>query len=304
MHGVLAPSGDGCYGVRRDDEPRPMTKTSPPVARVVGVLNFLAGHAEQAFTATEISKSLKISSATCHNLLGALTQAGYVFRTAGKTYVLGPAFANVAQAALTPELVMNVARPEMRLLADEFDIVCSAFSLKNNDIVILERAAAVSHISWNAPHVPAAVPAVPPLGGMFFAWAEASPEEWLNSADPPLNAEAKNRLLNSLNFIRTRGYAFGIRRVPVPDLDRALELKFQQALTDYALSGIEPGQSYQLAYVAAPIFSKPGVIAFGLGLSGFITPVKGNHVEAIGEKLRAACDRIGRFIAGREFHRQ
>ena len=278
-----------------------MTKTSPPVARVVGVLNFLAGHAEQAFTLTEISKSLKISSATCHNLLGALTQAGYVFRTAGKAYVLGPAFANVAQAALAPELVMNVARPEMRLLADEFDVVCSAFSLKNNDIVILERAAAVSHISWNVPDVPASVPAVPPLGGLFFAWAKASPEAWLNSADPPLDVDARNRLLQSLNFMRARGYGFGIRRVPVPDVDRALELKFQQALTDYALSELEPGQSYQLAYVAAPIFSKPGAIAFGLGLSGFIKPVKGDFVETIGERLRASCDRIGKFIAGREF---
>jgi len=287
-----------------DDEPRLMTKTSPPVARVVGVLNFLAGHAEQAFTATEISKSLKISNATCHNLLGALTQAGYIFRTAGKTYVLGPALANVAQAALTPELVMNVARPEMRLLADEFDVVCSAFSLKNNDIIIVERAAAVSHISWNVPQVPPPVPAVPPLGGLFFAWAEASPERWLNSADPPLDEDTKTRLLASLGFMRSRGYSFGIRRVPVPDLDRALELKFQQALTDYALSDIEPSQPYQLAYVAAPIFSKPGVVAFGLGLSGFISPVKGERVEIIGEKLRAACDRIGKFIAGREFHRR
>jgi len=281
-----------------------MTKTSPPVARVVGVLNFLAGHAEQAFTATEISKSLKISNATCHNLLGALTQAGYVFRTAGKTYVLGPALANVSQASLTPELVMNVARPEMRLLADEFDVVCSAFTLRNNDIVTLERAAAVSHISWTVPHVPPPVPAVAPLGGIFFAWSEASPEPWLDSADPPLDETAKGKLKASLTFMRARGYSFGIRRVPVPDLDRAMELKFQQALTDYALSEIEAGQSYQLAYVAAPIFSKPGAIAFGLGLSGFINPVKGDRVEAIGEKLRAACDRIGKFIAGREFHRR
>jgi DNA-binding IclR family transcriptional regulator len=286
-----------------DDEPCLMTKTSPPVTRVVGILNFLAGHADQAFTATEISKSLKISNATCHNLLGALTQSGYVFRTAGKTYVLGPALANVAQASLTPELVMNVARPEMRLLADEFDVVCSAFSLKNNDIVILERAAAVSHISWNAPQVPPPVPAVPPLGGLFFAWTEGSPEQWLNSADPPLDADTKTKLLDSLSFMRVRGYSFGIRRVPVPDLDRALELKFQQALTDYALSDIESRQSYQLAYVAAPIFSKPGVIAFGLGLSGFISPIKGDRVETIGEKLRAACDRIGKFIAGRDFHK-
>jgi DNA-binding IclR family transcriptional regulator len=281
----------------------PVARTSPPVARVVGVLNFLAGHPEQAFTLTEISKSLKISSATCHNLLGALTQAGYVFRTAGKAYVLGPALANVAQASLAPDLVMNVARPEMRLLADEFDVVCSAFYLKNSDIVILERAAAVSHINWDVSDVPASVPAVPPLGGFFFAWEETSPEGWLNSADPPLDREAKNRLLESLSFMRARGYAFGIRRVPVPDRDRARELKFQQALTDYALSNIEPDQAYQLAYVAAPIFSAPGVIAFGLGLSGFIEPAKGDVVAAIGEKLRASCDRIGKFIAGRDFRR-
>jgi DNA-binding IclR family transcriptional regulator len=126
-----------------------MTQISPPVARAAAVLNFLAEHAEQAFTLSEIAKSLRMSSATCHNLLTALTETGYVYRTMGKTYVLGPALARVAQASLSPAVIMQMVRPEMRALADEFDAVCSTAQLVENKIVIRERASAISHLNWH-----------------------------------------------------------------------------------------------------------------------------------------------------------
>jgi len=54
--------------------------------------------------------------------------------------VLGPALARVSQAVLAPAVTMHVARPEMRLNADEFDIVCSAAFLVGDEIVVRERA--------------------------------------------------------------------------------------------------------------------------------------------------------------------
>ena len=124
-----------------------MTQLSPPVARAVAVLNFMAGHSAQAFTLTEIAKSLRLSSATCHSLLASLTAAGYVYRTVGKTYVLGPALVRIAQASLSPGLVMQVARPEMRVLADEFDVVCSAYRLIGDEIHIYELQFLMFHQS-------------------------------------------------------------------------------------------------------------------------------------------------------------
>ena len=276
-----------------------MTQLSAPVGRAVAVLNFLAGHPEQAFTLTEIAKTLRLSSATCHNLLAALADAGYAYRTAGKTYVLGPALARVAQASLAPALIMQVARPEMRLLADEFDVVCSAYHLVGNEVVVRERAAAVSHINWNAPYV-RTVAVAAPLGREFVTGTEREFDLWLDTADPPLDADYRDKLRAAQQFLRERGFTFAVRTIPLSDPDVARSLQNQAALTDYTLATIDAAEAYQLAYVAAPVFSLPGVVAFGLSLAGFIAPVKGDIVETMGLRLRAACDRIGSFIAGRE----
>lgn len=277
-----------------------MAQISPPIARAVAVLNFLGGHAGQAFTLTEISKSLRISSATCHNLLGALAEAGYVYRTAAKTYVLGPAVSRLAEGSLAPELLMQVVRPEMRQLADEFDVVCSVFFLDGERIIIRERAAALSHIAWNAPGLPV-LSLTAPIGNLFFAWDEAAVEDWLNGGNPPLAPAAKDELRKSLGFVREHRYAFGVRTVPLDSSERALELQAQIGMTDYALADLDPGASYNLAYVAAPVFLRPGQVAFGLSLVGFDKPLKGQAIAAMGAKLRTACDRLGEFLAGRDF---
>lgn len=277
-----------------------MPQLTPSVARAVAVLNFLAGHAEQAFTLTEIAKSLRMSSATCHNLLASLVEAGYVYRTEAKTYVLGPALARVAQASAAPALVMQVARPEMRLLADEFDVVCSAYRLLNDEVLIYERAAAMSHINWNNDYF-LALPAVPPIGGMFYAWREeADIAAWMDSADPPLDVERQSALLNSLELLRQRQFTVGVRTLPLRDPKTARELQNQQAFTNHDIPEIKPQAEYQLAYIAAPVFSRAGTVAFGLSLAGFIAPVEGEAVEMMAARLRSACDRIGEFIAGRK----
>ncbi|QZP09058.1 helix-turn-helix domain-containing protein [Caenibius sp. WL] len=277
-----------------------MAQQSPPIARAVAVLNFLGGHTGQAFTLTEISKALRISSATCHNLLGALTESGYVYRTAAKTYVLGPAVCRLAEGALAPELLMQVVRPEMRQLADEFDVVCSVFFLDGEKVIVRERAVALSHVAWSAPGKPV-LSLTAPLGNLFLAWDEAQVDDWLNGANPALGAEARVVLRKSLEFVRQHRYAFGVRKVPLDGSERALELQAQVGKTDYALTEIDPAADYNLAYVAAPVFRQPDQVAFGLSLVGFDKPLKGAAVAAMGAKLRTVCDRLGDFLAGRAF---
>jgi DNA-binding IclR family transcriptional regulator len=272
-----------------------MTQISPPVARAVAVLDFLAEHVEQAFTLSEIAKSLRMSSATCHNLLTALTETGYVYRTMGKTYVLGPALARVAQASMSPALIMQVARPEMRALADEFDAVCSVAQFGGGKIVIRERASAISHLNWHK-QSSQTVSAAPPHGGIFRAWDEEAIEAWLGKFD---EAE-RERAAAAMAFQRARGYGYGVRKVPLVDRDTARELQYQQALTDHWPSSLEPQKKYDLAYVVAPVFSRPGEVDFILSLTGFVEPIRGEMVEIMGGRLRSACDRITAFIAGRE----
>jgi DNA-binding IclR family transcriptional regulator len=273
---------------------------SPPVTRIVAILNFLAGHPEQAFTLTEISKSLRLSSATCHALLGALSETGYVHRTVGKTYVLGPALSRVARASLEPALVMQVTRPEMRLLADEFDVVCSAYHLKDGQVAIFERASALSHIDWHSPQLHS-IPVAAPVGGLFMAWDEAAWDAWLASANPPVEAAEQARLRASQRFLQAHGFTFGERTVPISGPEQARRLQNQYALTDHGLGEIEADRHYDLAYVAAPIFARPGIVSFGLSLAGFTAPIAGAMIDQMGRKLRAACDRVGAFIVGKNY---
>jgi DNA-binding IclR family transcriptional regulator len=272
-----------------------MTQISPPVARAVAVLDFLAEHVEQAFTLSEIAKSLRISSATCHNLLTALTETGYVYRTVGKTYVLGPALARIAQASLSPAVIMQVARPEMRALADEFDAVCSVAQLTESKIVIRERASAISHLNWHK-QANQSMSASRPYFGIFRPADDAKAGAWLERLDEG----ERERAAAAMAFQRDRGFGYGVRTVPLVDRHTARELQFQQALTDNWPSSLEPQKKYDLAYIVAPVFSRPGEVDFILSLTGFVEPIRGDAVETMGQRLRSACDRITAFVAGRE----
>lgn len=278
--------------------------TSPPIARAVAVLNFLGGHPGQSFTLTEIAKSLRISSATCHTLLGALVEAGYVYRTAAKSYVLGPALSQLAQTTLSSDVLMQVVRPEMRLIADEFDAVCSVATLRGEDVIVLGRAAAVSHIAWNTPEIPQQK-AVAPFGNLFVAWA--GPERiaaWLDRPEPPLPPAERAKIERTLTFLRANGFTFGERSDPLDGSDKALALRNQRDKTRYGTSTLDPTATYNLAFVAAPVFASPVIaatrtVALTLNLLGFEHPVEGRELAIMGERLRTAADRISRFIAGR-----
>lgn len=272
-----------------------MTQISPPVARAVAVLDFLAEHVEQAFTLSEIAKSLRMSSATCHNLLTALAETGYVYRTIGKTYVLGPALARVAQASLSPAVIMQMARPEMRALADEFDAVCSVAQLTEGKIVIRERASAISHLNWHK-QTNQSMPASRPYFGIFRPADDAKAEAWLDKLDEGERARAAA----AMAFQRDRGFGYGVRTVPLVDRHTARELQFQQALTDNWPSSLELQKKYDLAYIVAPVFARPGEVDFILSLTGFVEPIRGDAVETMGQRLRSACNRITAFVAGRQ----
>lgn len=274
--------------------------SSPPIARAVAVLNFLGGHAGQSFTLTEIAKSLRISGATCHTLLGALGEAGYVYRTAAKSYLLGPAISRLSPPQLTMQALMQVVRPEMRLLADEFDLVCSLASLEGEDVIVHERAASVSHIAWNAA-VPARQKATAPSGSVFHAWCPGDViDRWLDAAQPPLDTQRREAALRTIGFLRANGFTFGVRLAPLDSPEQALALQNQRDMTDYLVPDLKTSATYNTAFISAPIFGPDTQAAFSLNLLGFSHPLKGKDIQALSDRLRAACDRIGEFIAGRE----
>jgi DNA-binding IclR family transcriptional regulator len=273
-----------------------MKKASPGVGRMAAILNFLADHPRQRFTLTDIVRALKISRATCHVLLSGLVEGGFLYRTMDKTYVLGRALARIGQIAANSLSELQVAGPEMRALADEFDVICAAVYREDHHSVVKERAISMSHIGWPIPIPEARLPLEPPLGSIFFAWENDDVvQKWLQSAKQPLNQAQRQELKRRMAVSRKRGYVFGIRKVKKLNEDIAKSLLMHAEQSDYLVGEIEPKREYNVAMVGAPVLNARGKVVFFLTLVGFTHAMTGKRVAEVGAALRAACERIAQF---------
>ena len=148
----------------------------------MAVLNFLAAHAAEEFTLTDLAAKLDINLASAHALLAVLTDAGYVTRHQRlRTYSLGPSVVALGNAALERHPAIEHAHQEARRLSGELGLGVAVTALAGNDILFLER------VGEHRPHanigvqVGQRVPLVPPVGAVFVAWHNA--ESWLARAD-------------------------------------------------------------------------------------------------------------------------
>src|SRR4029079_18979832 len=68
-----------------------MSRSSPATLRTLAVLNLVVQHPTKAFSFTDVVTARRLSRATCHSILVTLAEAGYLYRRANKSYVIGPA---------------------------------------------------------------------------------------------------------------------------------------------------------------------------------------------------------------------
>jgi DNA-binding IclR family transcriptional regulator len=277
-----------------------MSRSSPAVHRTAAILNFFAAHTGQAFTLTDVAKSTKISRATCHTLLTGLVEVGYLHRLQGKSYVLGPVLVSLANTVSARHSPLQVAQPEMRALADQFDGVCIAAFREGHDVVLRERAASVSHCGWSVP-AGTRLPLLAPYAAIFFARSpKTEADAWLARLTPAASAELRAQTFEGMLFAREYGFSFGTY---VQEL-RGRELQndwMQRGDAEDApvvlRTGLDPGRSYQLAFVSAPVFDAQQRIAFELVLTGLTGEVSGAEVAQIAERVQEACERIRGFVA-------
>jgi DNA-binding IclR family transcriptional regulator len=277
-----------------------MARPSPATQRVIALLNFYADHPGQAHSLTDLIRALKFNRATCHSLLAELVDAGYLYRTNDKRYLLGPAmvrFARLASLDLSP---LQVALPEMRVLADRYDVVCLAVFRDGTDVIVRQHASSVSHLHWSLARG-TRWPLRPPFAAIFLAWSpRAEVEDWLASLSPASSDAERQRTFEGMEFSREHGFQFVVKRPSRSELEQTDEWLF---LRDPAERPIQPSttldarQTYQLTAISSPVFDKKGRVAFVLSLSGFAGIRTGAEIEAIGAELRAACERVTNFFA-------
>jgi DNA-binding IclR family transcriptional regulator len=285
-----------------------MARSALSASRAVAVLNFLAAHPDEVFTLSELSDRLGINLASTHAVLGVLTEAGYLVRQPRRrTFALGPAVVALGTAALERHAAIDLARDAAKALAAELGLEVALTAPAGGEIVFLARAG--DHQARGLPvYVGQRVPLAPPLGSVFVAWGDA--ERWLAHTKDP------NPLQAVLAGVRARGYAIALeadtrrglgetlQHIADRPADKHLQEVMAQLVADlghqrYHVEQLDPGATYDLSMIAAPIFGAAGEVVLALSLIGFPAGVPGDRVAAYGERVRDAGIVLTKQTSGR-----
>ncbi|NUU19997.1 MAG: helix-turn-helix domain-containing protein, partial [Streptomycetaceae bacterium] len=264
-----------------------MVRPALAATRAIDVLNFFAAHPGGAFTLSELSASLGINLASALSVLQSLEDAGYLVRhPRRKTYELGPALVALGDAALRSNPAVDLARGEMRALAEAYRTEAIISVAVGDELVILAVDGRPQLTSADI-RVGQRMPLVPPLGQVFFAWS--SPEEvdaWLSRLDRRMQATARVHLPVTLAAVRERGYSITVesptrteigatlerladRPREAPRLrERLAELAAALGEEDYELVAVDPDATYDITTIVAPVFDSRGDVALALTLNG------------------------------------
>lgn len=272
-----------------------MSRSSPGVARVAAILNFIADHPGQAFALTDLVRALKLSRATCHALLTGLVDEGYLYRTTDKTYVLGPTLASIGRTAAEHFSPLQVAQPEMRSLADEFDVVCGAYFLEGETIHLRERAASLSHVGYPVP-LGTRMPLRWIQAISFFARSPREAESWLARTTPPLSADQLEQFRAGIDYVREHGFAAHVRR-PGFEMGQAIDVSENPPVVPQFV--LEDDSRYPLIAIIAPIYDSRNRVTISLVMGGFQGGTSGAAIKQAGHRLAEACERISGFLSGR-----
>lgn len=275
-----------------------MARPSPGTQRVLAILNLLANNPAKAFSLTELINGLKMNRATCHSLVSELVSAGYLYRTRDKLYVLGPAAAELGHAAQLHATPLQIALPEMTALANRHDLVCTAIFHEGADAVVRQWTVAYSHLDWAVNRVERQ-PLRPPFGGVFLVSStEKQIESWFDSLDPPVSPVQKEETRASIDFVRRHGFQFVIRNRSESEEINSLDWIFLQDPAERPLQvarHIEESALYGITSMSSPVFDRQDRVAFVLNLRGFSGSFAGSDILAIGNELRAACQKVTSF---------
>lgn len=289
-----------------------MARPALSAARALDVLNFLAAHPDESFTLSELVRRVGVNVASMHALLAVLEQRKYVARDDDKSYVLGPMLVPLGHAALRRQGVIDAARQALVALTADLEVTGLVVGAASDEMVVIDEVIEGRH---EARSIGQRIRMLPPIGGVFYAWAgEQDVDRWIRTA-PKAVREHEHDLRRWLESIRTRGYAAGLEtearqalRRAVRDLagepgSRAARGRLRNnvaRLGDIATVLIEPNRrdTYRVAHIAAPVADRAADGGRGASLSlylvGFRRALAGGELERTGDRLRDVADDVSR----------
>jgi DNA-binding IclR family transcriptional regulator len=291
-----------------------VSQPSPPTARVVRVLEYLAGRPGSPQTVTQIARALRVPRATCALVVEQLADHAWVVRTE-HGYVLGPAVVPVARAALESPASGAVSHAALTALAADLDTVCTTSAVIGGHIVVVDRAGP-PHLGDVAVAVGARFPFTPPSGIMHVAWEpDAVVDAWLQRTPAPLPAADVARLRDVARDVRARGVLVerltdqaprllallaGMANDEMPDALRQLvgDVVAPLASRDYLARELRPGRSYPVNIVAAPTFDHTGRQRHLIAAFVAQAALPYAALTATSQRVRAAADVVTAAIGG------
>ncbi len=290
---------------------------SNPTSRVIDVLNFLAAHPTETFSLAEIARHVGLSNGSAHRILTTLAGAQFLSRNdKRRTYSLGVAMVAIGQATVEKHRGIEVARREIGRLAVELDLQCSANAVVDGELLVLVKEGNPrSHRGLT--RVGERRPLLPPLGLCHIAWGgDAVIEAYLDKAAPHLSEAVRAHLLAAFPLIRRRGYATAANGAIILHAREATMIAANQ-IRDQAywssvftsiehltpnevqLFDIKDAGDVGVGYIAAPVFSPAGTVAFQLVITGLPADLRTREIERYAERLCATAALITNETHGR-----
>lgn len=292
-----------------------MAASSDPNHRPLAVITYLAANPTATFSLAEIARDLGLSKGSAHRVMTALTEAGFVSRhPRNKTYSLGLALVAIGSATLERYAGIEMAKREMARLTRELDVGCAATAIIGDEYILLAREG-----------TPASVDGLTLIGERRFvfpsigigqiAWrSQAEIEHYAASGRGFMTERLKSRLEASLPVIRRRGYSMaangaGMRRlchetlVPVGQVQdktpaRNMDWIETIPLDEFQMLEFAEAEGKGVNYIAAPIFSPEGEIAFEILVSRLPVDLTAAAFERYLAQLLLVADSITNQIRG------
>lgn len=272
-----------------------MPRPAPAAQRTLDVLDFLAAHPLEEYTLTELSREIGANGASLHAVLAVMEDSGFVVRhRSHKTYRLGPATMAIGHAALERFPVLDVAREEMRLLADDTGAESRAAAPIGDDLVMVAR---VGRPNPDRPmaRVGERLALVPPLGLCFVAWADDKiVRQWLNRRLPGVYDDlSEGALLSLLDSVRALYYTVGLASENTPAPRPVSSVNGDPRRLDVETDGL-----YEVAHIAAPVFDHQGNTSLVITLESFPKRLSGEQILEIGTRLSSSARVVSRLSGG------
>ncbi|WP_159080407.1 helix-turn-helix domain-containing protein [Nocardia suismassiliense] len=269
---------------------------SPPTQRVIAVVELLAHAPGRGWSLVEICTRLRLSRATGHAIMTALSAGEWVTRDEALRYRIGPALpALFAGSMLERDFRGPLRELSARLGMPVFLTEHCAENLIVR-VVTTGDGAAPSAITEGL-----SLPFVVPFGREFVAWDAAAQVGWLSPAGRIPKAQT-DRIKLTLNYIRDRGFCVERLSGAYLRIFRAMqalgadsghdEISTRLAAAFLELTTIDLTDEelradavHAIATISAPISDAEHRVRLSVSAQP-MGPLDGEHVRRIGDSLR------------------